>query len=652
MSSRWSVAQPTLVPGFCLNQQYWNEEDNTKSFRCSLHDFVGSIGNSKLFDLKSTNDDSFSNKAFAFRDKSSESLTESNFLALEGLEMNEEEQIVFQFNTINIVSENDEQNYLLNPSGLLMLIAISCVLLSSLIIVLLKLNRKKRKSKFEIETERNFKNPILNEANLIRNTSDHEKLSKDFEETTPVKIIGRNLNKVFKSDELAPKKLKEVHTPLSYRKNSRFSVSSKFKNFESKNNNMKDASPFSNKLRHDIVAKLSDRFIEKLAQNSDQLSSKSTDNCSTFPISYENNKFENSFTDIVEIGTHPFGKVYKALHKLEGVYYTIKRIDINLREGDDLRSNRMFREVSAMVNLHHKNIMRLITSWVEKEPDEECELVNLIKNRTKSEFQKVDCSSSDTENKDFEIIFEDVAIDKSQSVNSCGIKKFIFWDKVSLYIQMEYCANRSLSKYSVGNDCKLSDSDIFLIFNQIVDGLIYIHSKNLIHCNLNPENIYVSSNGDIKIGEFGVATIVLNEQMIDSVKNNLKSESSCNLLKKADIFSRDLDKKGIKISNALYKASEIEKYKKYDNRVDVYSVGVILYEMLNRYRTHHEKVKQLELLKSTNKVDSKFEDRYPVQSSIIESMIASSPENRPMADTIRNLDSFVLWEMGLRVNCK
>jgi translation initiation factor 2-alpha kinase 4 len=73
-----------------------------------------------------------------------------------------------------------------------------------------------------------------------------------------------------------------------------------------------------------------------------------------------------------------------------------------------------------------------------------------------------------------------------------------------LYIQMEYCENKNLK--SVIDEGPMDSKSSWRLFRQILEGLVHIHSQGVIHRDLKPTNIFLDSNGDVKIGDFGLAT--------------------------------------------------------------------------------------------------------------------------------------------------
>ena len=86
----------------------------------------------------------------------------------------------------------------------------------------------------------------------------------------------------------------------------------------------------------------------------------------------------------------------------------------------------------------------------------------------------------------------------------------------------------------------------------ICQGISAIHKKNLIHRDLKPENIFLTSSFNIKIGDFGIA------KQLNNVNDFTKTQSG----------------------TLLYMAPEILKGEKYyNNKVDIWSLGCILYEL-------------------------------------------------------------------------
>ena len=69
---------------------------------------------------------------------------------------------------------------------------------------------------------------------------------------------------------------------------------------------------------------------------------------------------------------------------------------------------------------------------------------------------------------------------------------------------MEICAGGDLLNY-VRKRRKLKEPVAKKIFKQILDGMCYIHSKNIAHRDIKLDNILLDGRGNVKIGDFGVS---------------------------------------------------------------------------------------------------------------------------------------------------
>ena len=102
--------------------------------------------------------------------------------------------------------------------------------------------------------------------------------------------------------------------------------------------------------------------------------------------------------------------------------------------------------------------------------------------------------------------------------------------------------------------CHLSYSNITYIANEVVIGLKYIH-KIVVHCDLKPENIMITNDKKIKIIDFGSAYYL-------------------EKLKKKEKFDN------LYIQSRFYRAPEILFSIRYNEKIDIWSLGCILYELI------------------------------------------------------------------------
>ena len=219
---------------------------------------------------------------------------------------------------------------------------------------------------------------------------------------------------------------------------------------------------------------------------------------------------------VEQIGEGSFGKVYKAVREEHGFtdYAAIKVISIP-NNRDDLNYLRVegYDETSSRSYLE-----TIITDVIN-----EIKLMASLKGATNI------------------VSVEDYkVVERTEEIG---------WD---IYIRMELLT--SLIEYT--SDRKLSEDEVIKLGQDVCSALELCAKRNIIHRDVKPENIFVSSFGDFKLGDFGVARKL--------EEGNLTSMTT--------------------VGAFNYMAPEIRKAKKYGATVDVYSLGLVLYRLLNNNR--------------------------------------------------------------------
>lgn len=120
------------------------------------------------------------------------------------------------------------------------------------------------------------------------------------------------------------------------------------------------------------------------------------------------------------------------------------------------------------------------------------------------------------------------------------------------YIVMEYIDGITLKEYITRRD-KIKRNEAVYFARQILCALSHAHNKGVIHRDIKPQNIMLLKDGNIKVTDFGIARFCTNETQT--------------------IADRA-------IGSVHYIAPEQAKGGATDEKADIYSVGVILYEML------------------------------------------------------------------------
>ncbi|XP_049687382.1 interferon-induced, double-stranded RNA-activated protein kinase isoform X4 [Accipiter gentilis] len=171
-----------------------------------------------------------------------------------------------------------------------------------------------------------------------------------------------------------------------------------------------------------------------------------------------------------------------------------------------------------------------------------------------------------------------------------------------LFIQMELCEQGPLENWIEKNRLDRKYHEMAQNkFLQILKGVKYIHSKELIHRDLKPQNIFISHEDKIKIGDFGLVTSVA--------------------------YGTLTENRGTKSYMAPEQFGD-----RYGKEVDIYALGLIWFEILSAF-SGHEKIKVWHDVREGQLPES-FTKQFPVKVPIIKKMLSRDPSGRYSASEI------------------
>ena len=198
--------------------------------------------------------------------------------------------------------------------------------------------------------------------------------------------------------------------------------------------------------------------------------------------------------------------------------------------------------------------------------------------------------------------------------NICTIFDF-HEDNGVFYIAMQYVTGKNVRQLVAGRPLDLKSALSIAI--QVCDALAYTHSRGIIHRDIKAGNIMVSDNGQAKILDFGLAKL-LQDEPSEHIKGLDRAE---------------LTELGIPYGTATYAAPEQAKGERTDHRADIFSTGVLLFEMLTgiwafQGKTVHDVRHQV--LYGTPKplADMRNEPFPPRLQEIIDKALAKAPIDR------------------------
>ena len=208
---------------------------------------------------------------------------------------------------------------------------------------------------------------------------------------------------------------------------------------------------------------------------------------------------------------------------------------------------------------------------------------------------------------------------KMHHVNVVRIYEIVSTE-TTYYIFMDFCAKGELFNYIVQQK-HLSEEKSAFFYYQLINGIEYIHKKNVCHRDLKPENLLLTEKMKLKIIDFGLSNYF---------KGNLL-ETPC--------------------GSPCYASPEMVMGKKYNGFcIDIWSSGIILYAMLCGYLPFEE-VENDEynevLFKNIVECNVEYPHEFitPVARDLLMKILVKDPEKRITIDEIKQHNFYLLGEL-------
>ena len=169
---------------------------------------------------------------------------------------------------------------------------------------------------------------------------------------------------------------------------------------------------------------------------------------------------------------------------------------------------------------------------------------------------------------------------------------------------MEYCDNSNLANFIKAHDDKhkINQKIILIIALDICKGLMEIHKNGIIQRDIKPENIFINKDYIIKIGDFGVSK---------QVSDHIKAVTD--------------------IGTEIYYAPERIENGEYDDKVDIWALGCIIYELCTLRKCFPSRNYIYNIIINKQKLYGKIDLKYYSKDlqNIIDELLEPNPQKRP-----------------------
>ena len=304
--------------------------------------------------------------------------------------------------------------------------------------------------------------------------------------------------------------------------------------------------------------------------------------------------FSQFYNPIENIGEGGYGKVMKIQNLIDKQYYALKVIKLDKSEG-----KMAFSEVQCLAHIHSPRIVRYHNAWIEG-------------SEQSSQYR--------------------------------------------FYIQMEFVEGQSLANFLANQSGKIDIKEIHRILIELVLALNDIHSAGVVHRDFRPSNVMVRLDGSIVVIDFGISSVRRLSTCLGSCDQKRGRLSPIIQVPKrvGSLNIRPFDQKMIqeaeepettvkKVGTAIYSSPQQLNGRKSTIGDDIYSMGIMMFEILSQFKTQMEKAKMIQNLRNFQELPSSFTKTYPQESEMILKMVSKEREKRPNTVNILQSELFQMW---------
>lgn len=305
------------------------------------------------------------------------------------------------------------------------------------------------------------------------------------------------------------------------------------------------------------------------------------------------------YTVLEQIGSGSYGTITKIQNEIDKQIYALKTIRVNGEEAPFA-----FREIQALALINSPRVIRYFTAWIHNP--------------------------------------QPPSIEKNKEVDLC--------------IQMEYIPGQNLQDYLQTRQ-SIDFPYCLYIFHELALALKEIHSYGIVHRDFCPSNIILKNTGGICVIDFGISSI-RRSNIAKNDDNDLPethpdlSQVSSSLSKVRPLINLPIpietvrsspllrDKTVPEIGTLPYVSPHQQKGGKSKTEDDVFSFGIITFELFNMFQTGMERALCINELKTKHLLPNSIVHNYPDIAKLVLNMTDPDAHKRPTAEDVSSSSIF------------